>query len=265
MTRVGEEDVKSYTSLKPVGVHLEDSSECTGWKPLGVHMEDSSEYTAWKPAIRRRGRLRALGLLSRDNGSDSQGLPVHSLASDPKRGHVWLKSFVDSGAARSVCPVNFGSHFGLNPTDESRNGEGFRTADGSRVRNHGGRMIKGTNVEGRATAMKYSVSDVSVALDSVNQICDAGATVVFHKSGGYIKRPCGTRTSFKRVGDTYARFVCVPVCAEPDVTPPEKNTRADEPRTQEGKRTEELEAWNVSAHGRTQPAPVFGRPRMHLS
>ena len=57
--------------------------------------------------------------------------------------------------------------------------------------------------------MNYSVSDVSVALDSVSQICDSGATVTFHKTGGYIERPSGARLEFRTIGDTYARFVSV--------------------------------------------------------
>ena len=57
--------------------------------------------------------------------------------------------------------------------------------------------------------MKYAVADISVALDSVPQICDAGATVVFGKTGGFIEQPDGSRENFDRVGDTYIRTVVV--------------------------------------------------------
>ena len=34
--------------------------------------------------------------------------------------------------------------------------------------------------------MKYSIADIAVALDSVSQICDRGATVIFKRTGGHI-------------------------------------------------------------------------------
>ena len=95
-----------------------------------------------------------------------------------------LKSYVDSGAARSVCPTGFGEQFGLIQTPGSRNGEGFKTATGKRVSNKGGRTIVGHTDFGTSVSMKYAVADINVALDSVSQICDTGAQVVFRKTGG---------------------------------------------------------------------------------
>ena len=57
--------------------------------------------------------------------------------------------------------------------------------------------------------MCYAVADVSVALDSVSQICDADATVVFRKDGGCIYDASGTEHPFVRDGDTYVRRVWV--------------------------------------------------------
>ena len=53
-------------------------------------------------------------------------------------------------------------------------------------------------------AMRYAVADVTVALDSVSQMCDAGAIIVFTKGGGYILKD-GKRHDFVRKGDTYIR------------------------------------------------------------
>ena len=58
--------------------------------------------------------------------------------------------------------------------------------------------------------MTYSVADVSVALDSVSQMCDQGANVVFHKTGGWIEKPNGDKSTLRRDGDTYIRDVWVP-------------------------------------------------------
>ena len=125
-------------------------------------------------------------------------------------GHELLISYVDSGSARSVCPRTFGSQFPVTTTGKSQRGEGFQTATGKRVPNLGGRKITGKTSTGESISMGYAVADVAVALDSVSQICDSGATVVFRKDGGYIERPDGQRTTFRRDHDTYVRDVWVP-------------------------------------------------------
>ena len=56
--------------------------------------------------------------------------------------------------------------------------------------------------------MRYAVADVAMALDSVSQICDTGAQVLFTKWGGHILGPAG-RVDFTRVGDTYIRSTWV--------------------------------------------------------
>ena len=58
--------------------------------------------------------------------------------------------------------------------------------------------------------MKYAVADIAVPLDSVSQICDTGAKVVFEQDGGYIESKSGKRIMFERVGDTYCRTTWVP-------------------------------------------------------
>ena len=140
-------------------------------------------------------------------------------------GHTMLSSYVDSGSARSVCPRIFGAQFPVVTTGKSQRGEGFQTATGKRVQNLGGRKITGKTSTGENISMGYAVADVAVALDSVSQICDSGATVVFRKDGGYIQRPDGQRTEFRREHDTYVRDVWVPT------TPPATATGATEPNT----------------------------------
>ena len=41
-------------------------------------------------------------------------------------------------------------------------------------------------------------------------MCDAGATVVFQKHGGWIEKPNGEKSTFRRDGDSYLRDVWVP-------------------------------------------------------
>ena len=78
----------------------------------------------------------------------------------------------------------------------------------------GGRKIHGQTESGETIRMAHVVADVAVALDSVSQICDSGATVVFQKDGGFIERPGGHRTPFRRERDTYVRDVWIPTGAE---------------------------------------------------
>ena len=103
----------------------------------------------------------------------------------------------------------------MRPTAQSQRGEGFTTAIGKRIPNLGGRTASGRTEpgakSGTAVGMRYSVADVTNALDSVSQICDTGATVTFTRTGGYIRRPSGEKTEFRRVDDTYVRDVWIPV------------------------------------------------------
>ena len=66
----------------------------------------------------RRGD-RELGLLT--HGTDSQ---LHALNADQSVDDlVELKSYMDSGAARSVCPKRFAEQFGLTPSAASLKGK----------------------------------------------------------------------------------------------------------------------------------------------
>ena len=64
-------------------------------------------------------------------------------------GWTLLQSYVDSGAARSVCPLSHGTQFGIQDTPGSLAKEAFITATGKRVPNQGGRIVKGRTSTGR--------------------------------------------------------------------------------------------------------------------
>ena len=71
-------------------------------------------------------------------------------------------------------------------------------------------MIEGLTHEGRKIRMNYTVAPVRMPLDSVSQICDSGATVVFTKTGGTIIDSSGAETRFFRDKDTYVREMWIP-------------------------------------------------------
>ena len=115
---------------------------------------------------------------------------------------------VDSGAARIVCPIEYCDHEPVTASRASAEGEHFKTASGVRLPNQGDRLVHGMDDVGRALTLKYAVADVTDALDSVSQICDAGNTVVFTSQGGYVVGPAG-KIEFQRDGDTYIRKMWV--------------------------------------------------------
>ena len=99
-----------------------------------------------------------------------------------------VETLVDSGAARSVCPVSLCRENGIIPAPDAP--AFFRTASGERVANHGQRKIKGFSEDGAELSMLYNVADVSTPLDAVSALCDKGNVVIFTSDGGWI---CGKR------------------------------------------------------------------------
>ena len=121
-----------------------------------------------------------------------------------ENGWALVESYMDSGAARSVCPRSHCAGFDTVPSNSSRQNEHFKTASGARIANEGDRNILGQSTQGELLSMRYAVADVTQPLDSVAQMCDAGAVVVFTAHGGYINGPRG-RIAFERRDDTYVR------------------------------------------------------------
>ena len=170
---------------------------------------------AWGGQKREESKVaHPLGLLKRDDDGLINTMTVKASPGSSGK-YELLESYMDSGAARSVCPKDFGGQFGLHATQGSKGGEGFKTATGKRVANQGGRVITGTTEAGRTISMNYAVADITMALDSISQICDSGARVVFEKDGGYIVGKDGVRSGFVRKGDTYVHQIWV----ERDVAP----------------------------------------------
>ena len=149
------------------------------------------------------------GLHEKDVGKADPGLNSLSTANNCPDEEI-LRSVIDSGAARSVCPIKHGEQFGLHSTAQSRSGAGFRTATNKRVPNLGSRQVVGINDANQKIGMMYAVANVNVALDSVSQICDSAEGVWFGKTGGYILEADGKKVPFRRDGDTYIREVRVP-------------------------------------------------------
>ena len=115
-----------------------------------------------------------------------------------------LESFIDSGAARSVCPPTHCPGFETVASESSKRGDHFTSATGAQIKNEGERTIFGQSDCGKLLSTKYAVADVTVPLDSVIQMCDAGNVVVFTAQGGYVAGPNG-KIAFARDKDTFVR------------------------------------------------------------
>ena len=121
-----------------------------------------------------------------------------------------VESIVDSGAARSVCPLHFCDEFGTAKPTPGRD-EHFKTATGARIPNEGHRVITSRADDGQILTTSYSVADIAQPLDSVSQMCDSGATVVFDKTGGWVISETGNvLCTITRRNDTYVRRAWVP-------------------------------------------------------
>ena len=145
-----------------------------------------------------KGYTQRMGFLSPTLNAMRPGVPNNT-------DMVKVESFLDSGAARSVCPRTHCEQFPIYKTGSPAEQEGFQTATGKRVPNEGSRTVVGKSSDGAGVSMKYAVANIQVPLDSVSQMCDAGAVVTFTSSGGWIDLPSSERLTFKRRGDTYYR------------------------------------------------------------
>ena len=83
-------------------------------------------------------------------------------------------------------------------------GIGYVAANGTRISNHGEKMLIGVDNEGMAMGMKMQVADVSKLLAAVSSICDAGNRVIFDNDGSYFEsKKTGKNTVMRRESGVY--------------------------------------------------------------
>ena len=154
---------------------------------------------------------------------------INALDNHEDEAFEWCQviSYVDSGAGKSVCPIEHCDEVPVVSSRGSRSGEHFTTASGVRLPNQGDRTITGVDDRGTPLELKYAVADVTTALDSVAKICDAGNRVIFDKWGGYIAGGKG-RVDFKRVDDSYVRTTWVRRPRKPKKNPTAENEKDEE-------------------------------------
>ena len=99
----------------------------------GYKGPDGSPDTIDRPDIAHPPSGNKIGLKS--TGTGSYVMDVNMIGG----GNTWIT--VDSGAEDSVCPENWGAHFGIRKIDASKKIP-FRSASGNALEHHGERTIK---------------------------------------------------------------------------------------------------------------------------
>ena len=94
---------------------------------------------------------------------------------------------IDSGAIDTVMPPTMAKYFPLEPTERSRNGEGYLAANNSVIPHYGMRKLKGQSDEYRPMTMIAQVAGVKSALVSVHRLLEAGNRVHFERGNCYVE------------------------------------------------------------------------------
>ena len=116
--------------------------------------------------------------------------------------NLWIT--IDSGASENVIAKDMVPNVEIKPSQGSKEGVQYITADGGIMPNRGEKEVKVITGEGHKCMLRMQVTDVKKPLMSVARICDAGHNVVFTKGGGYIEHmETGQKTRFIRVDNVY--------------------------------------------------------------
>ena len=101
-------------------------------------------------------------------------------------------------------PPSAAQKFAVNPTEQSRNGTGFRAANGTAIRHYGQRRIEGWSDNFKQITMIAQVADVKATLGSVHQMLRAGNMVHFEPDNCYIQHTkTGARTMIEEKSGTF--------------------------------------------------------------
>ena len=100
---------------------------------------------------------------------------------------------LDSGCEVHIADETDFPGYHISPTEDSRNGRGFRVADGKVIPNKGEATpqfeVDGPEGQRHAITSTFQVANVSNPLRSVSMICDAGFDVLFTKTEASVRVP----------------------------------------------------------------------------
>ena len=121
-----------------------------------------------------------------------------------KDGWMCVKSLVDSGCVDMVAPPAAVPFLPVVISEGSRLKREYTVASGEGLPNFGEKAVTGLDAYGQDLDITYQVADVTRPLNSVSELCDRGARVIFGRGGGYIYHlGSGKVTPFRRSGRLY--------------------------------------------------------------
>ena len=128
---------------------------------------------------------------------------------------------LDSGAVETVGPKTAASNVKMRESEMSKEGKGYKVANGTQIPNMGEKQIQWVDDRGMIGQMTMQVTDVTKVLASVSKVCDAGNTVTFGARGGEIRNEkTGKVTPLVRKGGVYVLDVWVKAKNEGDMIAP---------------------------------------------
>ena len=115
-----------------------------------------------------------------------------------------LEAVVDSGAAESVAPAAMAPWVPARPSEGSKRGQCYMSANGAKLPNLGEKHFSMVTTEGNLAEATFQVAEVTRPLCSVTKICDRGNRVVFDSQGGFVENlATGVQTKFLRQNNVY--------------------------------------------------------------
>ena len=111
---------------------------------------------------------------------------------------------IDSGAAESVMPENYLTEIPIVPSEGSRRGVRYVTANGSKMPNVGERKVHFKTIDGGMSSVVFQVTNAKKPLVSVSKIVQKGNRVVFDQSSSYIENlKTGKKFPIELLNGTY--------------------------------------------------------------
>jgi hypothetical protein len=115
-----------------------------------------------------------------------------------------LEFAVDSGAVATVIPPSSAQGIVLMPSEASRQGRCYHSADGGEIPNLGEKTLRGCTGDAQKCVITAQVADVTMPLLSVACISEQGNTFHFGAKSGYIHHlKSGRMTRLAKRGKLY--------------------------------------------------------------
>ena len=169
-----------------------DSEKCGLCRPGRVKRGDAEDAFIFIPAQATEEVNMVKGWRKEENG-----------------GWIKVRSVMDSGCGKSVAPPGMCPWHPIVESEGSKRGQEFVSASEDVLPNLGEQHLEVVMPNGRETAVNYQMADVSRALNSISEICDAGHPdfghhVVFGRHGGMVVNlETGMTTPFERDVNIY--------------------------------------------------------------